>query len=116
MRHDVLWKKLAEQAFIFSGENLMNPNSCMFPYIEKQRVRMRAKLFQSYPTLCDPMDCSLPGSSVQEILQAGILEWVAMPSSRGHSLPRDQTSISLSPTLEVGIFTTSTTWEALEKQ
>ena len=38
---------------------------------------------QSCPTLCDPMDCSLPGSSVHGILQARILEWVAMPSSRG---------------------------------
>ena len=36
-------------------------------------------------TLCDPMDCSLPGSSVHEILQARILEWVAMPCSRGSS-------------------------------
>ena len=39
---------------------------------------------QSCPTLCDPMDCSLPGSSVREILQAGILEWVSI-SSRGSS-------------------------------
>ena len=36
---------------------------------------------QSYPTLCDPMDCSLPGSSVHGILQARILEWVAIPFS-----------------------------------
>ena len=40
---------------------------------------------QSCPTLCDPMDCSLPGSSVHGILQARILEWVATPSSRGSS-------------------------------
>ena len=40
------------------------------------------------PTLCDPMDCSLPGSPVHGILQVGILEWVAMPSSRS-SRPRD---------------------------
>ena len=40
---------------------------------------------QSCPTLCDPMDCSPPGSSVRGILQAGILEWVAMPFSRGSS-------------------------------
>ena len=38
---------------------------------------------QSCSTLCDPMDCSLPGSSVHEILQARILEWVVRPSSRG---------------------------------
>ena len=42
---------------------------------------------QSCLTLCDPMDCSLPGSSVCGILQARILEWVAMPSSRGSSVP-----------------------------
>ena len=44
---------------------------------------------QSYPTLCNPMDCSPPGSSVHGILQAIILEWVAFPFSRGYSQPRD---------------------------
>ena len=44
--------------------------------------------------LCDPMDYSLPGSPVHGILQAEILEWVAMPSSKGSSLPRDQTYFS----------------------
>ena len=48
-----------------------------------------AKLLQSSLTLCDPMDCSLPGSSVHGILQVRILETVAMPSSRGSSRPRD---------------------------
>ena len=43
---------------------------------------------QSWSTLCDPMDFSLPGSLFIEILQARILEWVAMPSSRGSSQPR----------------------------
>ena len=43
---------------------------------------MRAKLLQWCLTLCDTMNCSLPGSSVRGILQARILEWVAMPSSR----------------------------------
>ena len=50
-----------------------------------------AKLLQSCPALCDPMDCSLPGSSVHGLLQVRILEWVAMPSSRGSSQPKDQT-------------------------
>ena len=45
-------------------------------------------------TLWDPVDCSPPGSSVHWILQARILEWVAMPSSRGSSQPRDQTWVS----------------------
>ena len=48
---------------------------------------------QSCP-LCDPVDCSPPGSSVHGILQARTLEWVAMPSYRGSSQPRDQTCVS----------------------
>ena len=43
---------------------------------------------------CDPIDCSLSGSSVHGVLQARILEWVARPSSRGSSQPRDRTSVS----------------------
>ena len=46
---------------------------------------MQAMLLQSYLTLCDPTDCSLPGSSVHGILHVRILEWVAMPFSRGSS-------------------------------
>ena len=53
-----------------------------------------AELLQLCPTLCDFMDCSPPGSSVHGILQARILEWVAMPSSRGSSEPRDRTQVS----------------------
>ena len=41
------------------------------------------QVFQSCPTLYDPVDCSLPGSSIHGILQARILEWFVMPSSRG---------------------------------
>ena len=44
--------------------------------------------------LCDPMNCSPPGSSVHWILQARILEWVAIPFTRGSSWPRDQTWVS----------------------
>ena len=49
---------------------------------------------QSPPTVCDPMDCSLPGSSVYGIFQARVLEWVAISFSRGSSLPRDRTWVS----------------------
>ena len=49
---------------------------------------------QSCPTLCDPTDSSPEGSSVHEILQARILEWVAIPFSRGSSGSRDQPHIS----------------------
>ena len=57
-------------------------------------VCVHAKSLQLCPTLCNLMECSLPGSSVHEILQARILEWVAMTSFRAFSLPRDQTSVS----------------------
>ena len=53
-----------------------------------------SKSLQSCLILCDPMDCSLPGSSVHGILQARILEWVAVSSSRGSFQPRDWTRIS----------------------
>ena len=43
---------------------------------------------------CDPMDCSPPGSSIHRILQARILEWVAISFSRGSSQPRDRTHVS----------------------
>ena len=46
-------------------------------------------------TLCDPMDCRLQGSSIHGILQAGVLEWVAISFSRGSSRPRDRTWVSL---------------------
>ena len=52
------------------------------------------KLLQLCPTLYDPMDCGPPVSTVHGIPQARILEWVAIPFSRGSSLPRDWTLIS----------------------
>ena len=74
---------------------------------------VHAESLQSCPTLCDPTDCSLPGSSVHRILQARMLAWVAISSSRGSSRPRDQTHISVSPALAGGFFTTHATWKAL---
>ena len=66
---------------------------------------MHAKLLQSCPTLWDPMDCSPPGSSVHGILQARILEWVAISSSRGSSPPRDQKCICCVSCIAGGFFT-----------
>ena len=58
---------------------------CVCVYIKKEET----KVAQSCPTLCDPMDYSLPGSSIHEIFQARVLEWVAISFSRGSSGPRD---------------------------
>ena len=72
---------------------------------------MHAKLLQSCLTLCNSMDHSPPGFSVHGFLQARILGWVAMPSSRWSSWLRDQTHSPVTPVLEGGLFITSATWE-----
>ena len=56
--------------------------------------------------LCNPMDCSPPGSSVHGIFQARILEWVVIPFSRGSSWPRDWTHVSWVSCIAGGFFTT----------
>ena len=53
-----------------------------------------SEVVQSCLTLCNPVDCSLPGSSIHGILQARILELVAISFSRGSSQPRDRTQVS----------------------
>ena len=69
---------------------------------------VHVRSLQSCLTLCNPMDCSLPGSFVYGFPQARILEWFAMPSSRGSSQPRDQTQISCTAgrffTMSTGFF------------
>ena len=69
------------------------------PYVQRQRRTPArwwkwSEVAQSCPTLCNPMDCSLPGSMVHGIFQARILEWAAISFSRGSSQPRDQTWVS----------------------
>ena len=66
-----------------------------------------AQSFQSCLTLCKSMDCSLPGSSILGILQARILEWVAMPSSGDLPDPGIEPTSLVSPALAGGFFTTS---------
>ena len=57
------------------------------------RSKLKVKVAQTSPTLCDPMDYSLQGSFVHGILQARILKWVDFPFSRGSSQPIDQTQV-----------------------
>ena len=65
------------------------------PHIVSLQYVMKVKLLvpPSRLTLCDPVDCNPTGSSVHGILQARILEWVAIPFSRGSSQPRNQTQV-----------------------
>ena len=74
---------------------------------------MKLTCAASCPTLCDFMDCSLPGSSVHGIFQASLLEWVAISSSRGSSQPRNETYIFCISCTAEEFFSTSTTWKAL---
>ena len=62
--------------------------------IHRKKESKESQVAQSCPTLCNPVDCSLPGSSVHAIFQARILEWVAVSFSRGSSQLRDQTQVS----------------------
>ena len=71
------------------------------------------KLFQSCPTLCDPVDCSPPGSSVHGILQARRLEWVACPPPGDLPDPGIEPVPLMAPALAGMFFTTSATWEVL---
>ena len=57
-------------------------------------LKVKVLVTQSYPTLCDTVDCSLPGFSVQGILQARILKWIAIAFCRGSSWPGNQARVS----------------------
>ena len=75
--------------YFYDPYGFIRVGECVFVY-----VCASAQLLQLCPILWDGIDCSLPGSSVHGIFQAIILEWVAIPFSRGSSQPRDQTHIS----------------------
>ena len=71
-----------------------------------------SEVAQSCPTVCDPMDCSLPGSSVHGIFQAVVLEWIAISFSRGSSQARDRTQVSHSVDRRLTVWTTREVWYA----
>ena len=75
-------------------------------------IRLDAQLLQSCPTLCNPMDCGLPGSSVLRILQAGIVKWVTCPPPRHLPDPGIKSTSPASSALPGGFFTHWVTREA----
>ena len=80
---------------IYSKSSWKNQNVSRQGHLQQKLiVVVVVKGIHSYPTLCNPLHCSLPGSSVHGILQARILEWVAIPFSRVFSQLRDQTQVS----------------------
>ena len=97
------WERRYERQNLWTFLSLMNdikvvgkththiyipPHTHIYVYISESEVA------QSCPTLCNPMGCSLPGFSIHGIFQARVLEWVAIPFSRGSSWPRVQTQVS----------------------
>ena len=70
------------------------PNHCTCQRVFASHLVEYVLVTQPCPTLCNPVDCSLPDFSVHGILQARILKWIAIPFSRGTSQPRDRTLVS----------------------
>ena len=105
--------KLIEHAW-----QALNLGGCLFWGLRIQSY-VPAKSLQSYLTLCDPIDCSPPGSSIHGIFQARVLKWVAIAFSRLLSsmwnLPRPRISY-VSPTLASGFLTTEPPGKFQEKR
>ena len=78
---------------IFMSLNILSHSMCDNFIVFYYEVKWN-EFTQSCPTLCNPVDCSLPGSSICGIFQARILKWVAISFSRGSSQPRDWTQAS----------------------
>ena len=89
-RHHVVNKGPSSQGYGFSSGHVWMWES---DYKESWSEVKWSEVTQSCPTLCDPMDCSLPRSSVHGIFQARVLEWVVISFARGSSKPRDWTRV-----------------------
>ena len=91
----LFWDKLW---MFFPRRNVSNfplfTSTLLYIWCESES-KSESEVTQSCPTLCDPTDCSLPGSSVHGIFQARVLEWGAISFSRGSLHPRDWTRVSL---------------------
>ena len=121
--YDIFWARILEQVAIShsrvsSQASDWTPISCIsyivwqagsLPLAPPRKPEVKMLVAQSCPALCNLMDCSLLCSSVRGILQARILEWVALTFSRVSSQLRDQMG---SPALQVDSFTIWATWEA----
>ena len=106
----ISWRREWQNTSVFLLENSMDRGAwkALVHEVSKSQTRLRnfhfhfrswkerkeRKVAQSCPTLCNPMDCSLPGFSAHGISYARILEWVAIPFSRRSSQPRDLTRVS----------------------
>ena len=88
----ILWQSrdLDSGIFFYPFRTLVQLNGNIYIWVSE----WVSEVAQSCPTLCDPVDCSLSGSSVHGIFQARVLEWIAISFSRGSSRPRNRTRVS----------------------
>ena len=95
---NVIWQPGWKVSLGENGYNIAESLCCPPETITKLLIHHEGEgegeVTQSYPTLCDPVDCSLPGFAVHGILHARILEWFTISFSRGSFQPRDQTRVS----------------------
>ena len=90
------WCQLSHSCHLPNSSSVVPFSSCPQSFPESRSFPMSqfftvSEVAQLRPTLCDPMDCSLPGFSIHENFQARVVEWVAISFSRGSSQPRDRT-------------------------
>ena len=98
-RFFTIW--VTREAHVYTHTNMyMHTHTYIYVYMSPTKVEVT----QLCPTLCDPMDCSLPGSSVHLISQVRVLEWTAISFSRGSSRSRDQTWVRFDQTCLRGRF------------
>ena len=94
--HGILQARILEWIAIpfCRGPSRHRDRTWVLPHYRQLLYHLSREVTQLCPTLCDPMDCSLPGSSVHGIFQAMVLEWIAISFSRWSSRPRDWTQVS----------------------
>ena len=94
-----LWGKVLDPRFLLNSKRHMQTVTNQGRENRQKQMRSTQETIKkenkvkSCPTLCNPMGCSLPGSSIHGIFQARVLEWVAISFFRGSSWPRDRTQV-----------------------
>ena len=93
--HDAAVGAASSEVAVAAVAKMISPLTTSLPYSPHwNRYATLCSVAQSCLSLCDPLDCSSPGSSLHGIFQARILEWVAISFSKWSSPPRDQTCVS----------------------
>ena len=106
------WPKQSKISRIMAPKDfsILIPQTCESVTFYGRKVKSESEVAQSCLTLCNPMDCSLPCSSIHRIFQARVLEWVAISFSRGSSRPRDWTQVSCIAGRHLPVWATREVW------